>query len=127
MKSNLYALSNDQDLYILLTFRARNLTHTEKIDIILEVERQLMGTPFEDKYLHLLWSDGMGNGKFTLWSESKAEFVISFEQKISLVNSSQLETFNLPDYLYEMRDKNPHFIVFAEKSYVDGMLKIMYF
>jgi len=127
MKSYLYALLNEKNLYILLTFRAQHLTHTEKIDIILEAERQLMGTTFEDKHLHLLWSDGMGNGKFTLWSESKVEFELSFEQKISLVNSSQLETFDLPDYLYEMREKNPRFIVFAEKLYVDGMLRIRYF
>jgi hypothetical protein len=127
MKSYLYALMNEKNLYILVTFRAKDLTHPEKIDIILEVERELMGTPLEDKHLHLLWSDGMGNGKFTLWSESKSEFEISFEQKISLVNSSQLETFDLPDYLYEMRDKNPRFFVFAEKSYVDSMLRIRYF
>lgn len=126
MKSYLYALLNEKDLYILLTFRAKHLTHTEKIDIILEAERQLIGTTFGDKHLHLLWSDGMGNGKFTLWSESKAEFELSFEQKISLVNASQLETFDLPDYLYEMREKNPRFIVFAEKLYVDGMLRIRY-
>lgn len=127
MKSNLYALLNENDLYILLTFRTKELTHSEKIDIILEVERELMGTPFDDKYLHLLWSDGMGNSKLTLWSESKVEFELSLEQKASLVDSSQLETFDLPDYLYEMRNNNPRFIVFPEKSYVNGMLRIRKF
>lgn len=123
MSANMFALSNHSDLFVLLSFRAKNLTHPEKIDIVLEIERQLMETQFADKHLHLLWSTGYVNGVFTLWSESNSEYEISFDHKQTLIEKSKLEVFQLPVYLDKKQDANAQFIVFPEESYIRSMLK----
>lgn len=126
MKPYLYFLSSENELHLLLTFRAKELTHAEKIDIVLEVERQLMETEYSDKHLHILWDNGYVNKEFTLWSETTPEKNIPQEIKDTLVKKSQLINLELPDYLDEKRNTEAQFIVFPEESYIRSMLKTHY-
>lgn len=52
MSSHLFTLSMPNDLYILLSFRPQNLTHVERIDLILEIERCLQQA--HNKHIHLV-------------------------------------------------------------------------
>lgn len=126
MKPYLYFLSSENELHLLLTFRAKELTHAEKIDIVLEVERQLMETVYSDKHLHILWDSGYVNKEFTLWSETTPEKNIAQEIKDTLVKKSQLISLELPEYLDEKRNTEAQFIVFPEESYIRSMLKTHY-
>lgn len=123
MKSYLYFLSRETELHLLLTFRAKNLTHAEKIDIVLEVERQLMSSEHADKCIHLLWKGGFAGDGFTMWSEGVSEEDLSSEAISTLIKNSKLVRTNLPEYLEERMNTEFQFIVFAEESYVDSMLK----
>lgn len=123
MESNLYGLSSESELHLLLSFRAKELTHSEKIEIVLEVEHQLMGTEYANKHIHLLWNSGFVNDEFTVWSEASSEQNISHEAKEALIKKSKLIRFKLPEYLDEKRNTDIQFIVFPEESYLRSMLK----
>lgn len=123
MQSYLFFLSNKTDLHLLLTFRAKGLTHAEKIDIVLEVERQLMSSEHTDKCIHLLWKGGFAGDSFTVWSEAVSEKNLSFEAVSALIKNSKLVHTNLPEYLEERMSTEAQFIVFAEENYVKFMLK----
>lgn len=123
MKSYLYFLSSEADLHLLLTFRAKGLTHAEKIDIVLEVERQLMSSEHADKCIHLLWKGGFAGDGFTVWSEAVSEENLSFEAVSALMKNSKLVRTNLPEYLEDRMNTEAQFIVFAEEDYVNFILQ----
>lgn len=123
MKSYLYFLSSETELHLLLTFRAKELTHAEKIDIVLEIERQIMSSEHADKCIHLLWKGGFAGDGFTMWSEAVSEEDLSSEAVSTLIKNSKLIRTNLPEYLEERMNTEVQFIVFAEENYVDFMLK----
>jgi len=122
MKSYLYFLSSETELHLLLNFRAKELTHAEKIDIVLEVERQLMSSEHADKHIHLLWKSGFGGG-FTIWSEAVSEQSISSDVISTLIKNTKLVRIDLPEYLEERMNSGAQFIVFAEEDFVNFMLK----
>ncbi|CAM4093955.1 hypothetical protein [Acinetobacter pragensis] len=123
MQSYLYFLSSKADLHLLLTFRAKELTHAEKIDIVLEVERQLMSSEHADKHIHLLWRGGFAGDGFTIWSETDSEKSLSPEAVSALFKNAELVCIDLPEYLEERMNTEAQFIVFAEADYVDFMLE----
>lgn len=123
MKSYLYFLSSETELHLLLTFRAKELTHAEKIDIVLEVERQLMPSEYAGKHIHLLWKSGFVDGGFTIWSEAVPEQSISSDVISTLIKNAKLVRIDLPEYLEDRMNSEAQFIVFAEENFVNFMLK----
>jgi len=123
MKSYLYFLSSETELHLLLTFRAKELTHAEKIDIVLKVERQLMSSEYADKHIHLLWRGGFAGDGFTVWSETDSEKGLSFDAISTLIKNAKLVRIDLSEYLEERMNSEAQFIVFAEEDFVNFMLK----
>lgn len=97
MSSHLFTISMPNDLYILLSFRAQNLTHVERIDLILEIERCLQQA--HNKHIHLVWNKGFSDGNLVIWSESFAESFIPFNTIQSFFSSAKFEKYILPAYL----------------------------
>lgn len=101
MSSYLFTLSMPTDLYILLSFRAQNLTHVERIDIILEIERCFQQA--DNKHIHLVWNTGFSDSNLVIWSESLAESSIPFNTIQSFFSSAKFEKYVLPAYLQKKK------------------------
>lgn len=119
-KASVFTLSNASDLYVLLGSRARNLTHAEKIEIILELERSIAQA--SEKHIHLVWSSGYYQSDLTVWSESSSGQTIEFKSIPQFILKSKFEQHPLPDYLYKKMDTNSQFIVFPDEPYFLTML-----
>ena len=122
-KESVFTLSSSSDLYILLGFRAQDLTHAEKIEIILELERSI--TMANGKHIHLVWNKG-SRSDLTIWSESTQEKTIPFNSIPHFFSSTKFEQHPLPNYLYQMMNEKPQFIVFHSKDYFLSMLDMPY-
>ncbi|WP_017396758.1 MULTISPECIES: hypothetical protein [Acinetobacter] len=120
MFSHLFTLSMPTDLYILLSFRAQNLTHVERIDIILEIERCLQQD--DNKHIHLVWNTGFSDSNLVIWSESLAESSIPFNTIQSFFSSAKFEKYVLPAYLQKKMNSDASYIVFPEQLYIQSML-----
>lgn len=120
MSSHLFTLSTPSDVYVLLSFRAKNLTHVEKIEIILEIENSINQT--SQKHIHLTWVDGYANSNLTIWSESDEVRTITFDSIKTFFSSSKYEKHDLPLYLQKKMNTEANFIVFPNESYVQSML-----
>ena len=114
MTSQCYILADCTDLYILLDPKAQNLTDSEKMVILLEIEQALA----------LLWDDGLTHGKFTIWSVDAPIKVLSADEKQQLIAGSTLSSFVLPDYLQQRAQEDPHLMVFPEEYYIKSLLNL---
>ncbi len=108
------------DLFILLNFRAKNLTHNERIDIILEIERCLQQA--NNKHIHLVCNTGFSDSNLIIWSESFVERVIPFNTIQSFFSSAKLEKYVLPAYLQKKMNSDASYIVFPQQQYIKSML-----
>lgn len=119
-KASVFTLSNSSDLYILLGFRARDLTHAEKIEILLELERSIKQV--DAKHVYLVWSDGRSESDLTIWSESSTEKIVPFNSISQFFEKCKFAQYQLPDYLYRKMNTHPQFIVFFDEPYFLTML-----
>lgn len=119
-KASVFTLSNSSDLYILLSFRAKDLTHAEKIEIILELERSIKQAT--EKHIYLVWGDGRSESDLTIWSESSTEKIVPFNSISQFFGKCKFAQHQLPDYLYKKMDTHPQFIVFPDEPYILSML-----
>ncbi|MFW2761168.1 hypothetical protein ACN6Q3_17410, partial [Acinetobacter baumannii] len=117
----LFVLSNSSESYLFLTFRAKDLTHSERIDIILEVERTIRSD--SKKRIHLIWDHGFGSSDLTIWSEFHTEQNLALESIGSFFKAFELTTYSLPTYLKDQVNKSTNFLVFPSASYVQRFIK----
>ncbi|WP_045126880.1 hypothetical protein [Acinetobacter nosocomialis] len=120
MSSHFFTLSMTTDLFILLNFRAKNLTHSERIDIILEIEHCLQQA--HNKHIHLVWNTGFSDSNLIIWSESFVERIIPFNTIQSFFCSAKFEKYVLPVYLQKKMNSDASYIVFPEQQYIQSML-----
>lgn len=118
-KASVFTLSNASDLYILLGFRARDLTHAEKIEIVLELEHSIKHAT--EKHIHLVWGQG-SRSALTIWSEAITEQTIAFDSISRFFNSTKFEQHPLPNHLYMRMEEKVQFTVFHDETYFLSML-----
>ncbi|WP_419225132.1 hypothetical protein [Acinetobacter sp. A2] len=124
MTSQCYILADCTDLYILLDPKAQNLTDSEKMVILLEIEQALAQANFAAKHLNLLWDNGLTHGKFTIWSVDAPIKVLSADEKQQLIAGSTLSSFVLPDYLQQRAQEDQQLMVFPEEYYIKSLLNL---
>ena len=120
-KLAVFTLSNASDLYILLGFRARDLTHAEKIEIVLELEHSIKHAT--EKHIHLVWGQG-SRSALTIWSEAATEQTITSDSIPKFLNSTKFEQHPLPDHLYMRMKEKAQFTVFHDEAYYLSMLQM---
>ncbi|MDS7927986.1 hypothetical protein RMB03_02825 [Acinetobacter sp. V91_7] len=117
----LFVLSNASESYIFLTFRAKDLTHSERIDIILEVERTI--EPGSKRRIHLIWDHGFDSSDLTIWSEFHTEHNLALSSIGSFFKAFEMIKYPLPTYLKNQVNTSAHFLVFPSESYVQRFIK----
>ncbi|MDO7243189.1 hypothetical protein Q5M44_01410 [Acinetobacter pittii] len=117
----LFVLSNSSESYLFLTFRAKDLTHSERIDIILEVERTI--EPDSKKRIHLIWDKGFASSDLKIWSEFHTEQTLALSSIGSFFETFALKKYVMPIYLKDKRSKSNHFSVFPSESYIQRFIK----
>lgn len=117
----LFVLSNSSESYLFLTFRAKDLTHSERIDIILEVERTI-GSDTKKRIL-LIWDHGFGSNDLTIWSEFHPEQTLALASIGSFFKAFELIKYPLPTYLKEQVNTSANFLVFPSENYVQRFIK----
>ncbi|OJK06368.1 MULTISPECIES: hypothetical protein [Acinetobacter calcoaceticus/baumannii complex] len=117
----LFVLSNSSESYIFLTFRANNLTHSERMDIILEVERTI--EPDSKKRMHLIWDNGFSSSDLTIWSQFHTEQNLAFSSIDNFFKAFEMLTYPMPAYLKEQMNKSTTFLVFPSAGYVQRFTK----
>ncbi|MBN6492929.1 hypothetical protein [Acinetobacter pittii] len=117
----LFVLSNTSEVYLFLTFRTKDLTHSERIDIILEVERTIESDI--KKRTHLIWDNGFGSGDLTIWSEFHAEESLELSSFGNFFKNFKVAKYPLPTYLEYLISKSTNFQVFPSEGYIQRFLK----
>ncbi|MDH2625853.1 hypothetical protein QDS06_17155 [Acinetobacter baumannii] len=117
----LFVLSNSSESYVFLTFRAKDLTHSERIDIILEVERTIESDT--KKRIHLIWDNGFGSSDLTIWSEFHTEQNLALSSIKNFFKAFEMIKYPLPTYLKDHVNKSTSFLVFPSASYVQRFIK----
>ncbi|MFL9575910.1 hypothetical protein [Acinetobacter baumannii] len=117
----LFVLSNSSESYLFLTFRAKDLTHSERIDIILEVERTI--GPDTEKRIHLIWDNGFGSSDLTIWSESHIEQTLAFSSIKNFFKAFEMIKYPLPTYLKNKINTSANFLVFPSENYIQRFIK----
>ncbi|HCA5260735.1 hypothetical protein NQ692_18935 [Acinetobacter baumannii] len=117
----LFVLSNSSESYLFLTFRAKDLTHSERIDIILEVERTIESD--SKKRIHLIWDHGFGSSDLTIWSEFHTEQNLALSSIKNFFKAFEMKKYPLPTYLKDQVNKSTSFLVFPSASYVQRFIK----
>jgi len=117
----LFVLSNSSESYLFLTFRAKDLTHSERIDIILEVERTI--EPDSKKRIHLIWDNGFASSDLKIWSEFHTEQTLALSSIRSFFETFALKKYVMPIYLKDKRNESNHFSVFPSESYIQRFIK----
>ncbi|MGR2826433.1 hypothetical protein FY048_13080 [Acinetobacter sp. 1124_18A] len=117
----LFVLSNSSESYLFLTFRAKDLTHSERIDIILEVERTI--EPDSKKRIHLIWDNGFASSDLKIWSEFHTEQTLALSSIRSFFETFALKKYAMPIYLKDKRNESNHFSVFPSESYIQRFIK----
>lgn len=117
----LFVLSNSSESYLFLTLRAKDLTHSERIDIILEVERTIESDT--KKRIHLIWDHGFGSSDLTIWSEFHTEQNLALTSIGSFFKTFELIKYPLPTYLKSQVNKSTNFLVFPSASYVQRFIE----
>lgn len=121
-RPNIFTMSNSTDSYVLLNFRANQLTHSERIDILMELERSV---PFiNKKRIHLIWNNGYAGSDLTVWSEIDIEKTIPHDEIMIFFTSKVLQNYDLPTYLHNKMNTDIHFMVFPSESYIHHVLSI---
>ncbi|ENW48650.1 hypothetical protein F917_02522 [Acinetobacter baumannii NIPH 67] len=117
----LFVLSNSSESYLFLTFRAKDLTHSERIDIILEVEKTI-GSDTK-KRIHLIWDNGFGSSDLTIWSESHTEQNLALSSIKNFFKSFEMLKYPLPTYLNNKINTSVNFLVFPSENYIQRFIK----
>jgi|GEM_PF-2550850 len=117
----LFVLSNSSESYLFLTFRAKDLTHSERIDIILEVERTIGSD--SKKRIHLIWDHGFGSSDLTIWSEFHTELNLALLSIGSFFKTFELIKYPLPTYLKNKINTSANFLVFPSENYLHRFIK----
>ncbi|MFY5899633.1 hypothetical protein [Acinetobacter pittii] len=118
---HLFVLSNSSDSYLFLTFRAKDLTHSERIDIILEVERTIESNT--KKRIHLIWDNGFGSSDLTTWSESHTEQTLALSSIENFFKAFEMKRYPLPAYLKNQINTSANFLVFPSENYIRRFIK----
>lgn len=117
----LFVLSNSSESYLFLTFRAKDLTHSERLDIILEVERTI-GSDTK-KRIHLIWDNGFGSSDLTMWSESHTEQTLALSSIQNFFKAFEMKKYPLPTYLKNKINTSANFLVFPSENYIQRFIK----
>ncbi len=120
-KDLLFVLSNSYEIYLFLTFKAKDLTHSERIDIILEVERTIGSD--SKKRIHLIWDHGFGSSDLTIWSEFHTEQNLDLSSIRSFFKTFELIKYPLPTYLRHQINNSTNFLVFPSESHIQRFIK----
>ncbi len=119
---NLYLLRSTTDIYILLTFRANDLSHSQKIDIIIDIEDHIKIKQDGDNKIHLVWSNGFIDSDLTIWSEQQSTQIIPYNDMSKFFIATKLETHPLPLDLKQKMNRTVSYMVFPDQDYVEAML-----
>lgn len=117
----LFVLSNSSEIYLFLTFRAKDLTHSERIDIILEVERTL--EPNSQRKIYLIWDNGFGSSDLTIWSEFHTEQTLALSSIRSFFETFEFKKYPLPIYLKHQLNTSTNFLIFPSENYLQRFIK----
>lgn len=117
----LFVLSNSSESYLFLTFRAKDLTHSERIEIILEVERTIKSDT--KKRIHLIWDNGFGSSDLTIWSESHTEQTLAMSSIKNFFKTFEIIKYPLPAYLNNKINTSANFLVFPSENYIQRFIK----
>ncbi|WP_373357823.1 hypothetical protein ACEN3H_12780 [Acinetobacter lactucae] len=122
----LFVLSNSSESFLFLTFRAKNLTHSERTDIILEAER-MIGADTK-KRIYLVWDTGHAKSDLTVYagSEPNKEQIIAFSDIKNFFHSYEIQEYPLPTYLKKQRNISVNFTVFPSKDYIQRFFNANY-
>lgn len=120
---HLFVLSNSSESYLFLTFRAKDLTHSERNHIILEVER-IIGADSK-KRIYLVWDTGYAKSDLTIYAESdpNKEQTIAFFDIKNFFHSYEIKEYPLPTYLKKQRNISVNFTVFPSKDYIQRFIQ----
>ncbi|AXJ91381.1 hypothetical protein DKP84_14555 [Acinetobacter pittii] len=102
-------------------FGAKDLTHSERIEIILEVERTIRSDT--KKRIHLIWDNGFSSSDLTIWSESHTEQTLAMSSIENFFRTFEMIQYPLPAYLNNKINTSANFLVFPSENYIQRFIK----
>lgn len=100
-----------KQVHFLTSFRVAELNYHEKISLILDLEKSLANTEWNDFKVSLLWQSGFASGESFIWNEESGIKEISSSEKVNICSQSELKKIKLKKVFNDPLDEEMYQIL----------------